>query len=399
MVENGGQTPISAFIRAGAGGSSGTVTEPYAVQAKFPTPFIHLYYAQGATLAEAFYQSVAGPYQLLIIGDPVCRPWARIPTVSVSGIAPEEVVKGVVSLRPAVKPDDPPAARFELFVDGRRQAACPRGGELKLDTAKLSLGYHELRVIAVCADSLETQGQRVLPVYCNEVPRFSVALPQGSKAQWGQRCEISAEMAGVDRIELRCGGELVGTVAGSKGSAALDTQRLGMGMVLIHPVGFRSTGNIGVSVVSAKPFELTIEPPDVLKGKAVEAKTLAKGLLFRAADRTLTLDAGALPQALAKAAPKPNQPFTLEGYFDAPTQDLYQFQLRFSGKASFEVDSVALHRPATQGWSFIPVHLARGSHHLKAAFEPVGNTADLDLRFGNQGAQTVKAEQFKCPPR
>jgi len=128
MVEGGGQTPISAFIRAGAGGSSGTVTEPYAVQAKLPTPFIHVYYAQGATLAEAFCQSLAGPYQLLIIGDPLCRPWARIPTVSVSGIAPEGVVKGTVPLKATAKPNDPPAARFELFVDGRRQAACPRGG-------------------------------------------------------------------------------------------------------------------------------------------------------------------------------------------------------------------------------------------------------------------------------
>ena len=82
---------------------SGTVTEPYAVQAKFPTPFLHVYYAQGATLAEAFYQSVAGPYQLLIIGDPLCRPWARPPAVSVSGLAAEQVVpRGdcVLRLRP-----------------------------------------------------------------------------------------------------------------------------------------------------------------------------------------------------------------------------------------------------------------------------------------------------------
>jgi hypothetical protein len=32
-----GQTPLSEFLRAGAAGSSGTVIEPYAIQAKFPT--------------------------------------------------------------------------------------------------------------------------------------------------------------------------------------------------------------------------------------------------------------------------------------------------------------------------------------------------------------------------
>ena len=31
---------------------------PYAIQAKFPTPFIHVYYASGHTAVEAFYQSV-----------------------------------------------------------------------------------------------------------------------------------------------------------------------------------------------------------------------------------------------------------------------------------------------------------------------------------------------------
>ena len=57
------------FLRHGAAGSSGTVTEPYAIQAKFPTPFIQTVYAHGYTLGEAFYQSVSGPYQLLIVGD------------------------------------------------------------------------------------------------------------------------------------------------------------------------------------------------------------------------------------------------------------------------------------------------------------------------------------------
>ncbi len=40
MGERDGQTPCTAFIRAGAAGSSGAVTEPYALQAKFPSPFI-----------------------------------------------------------------------------------------------------------------------------------------------------------------------------------------------------------------------------------------------------------------------------------------------------------------------------------------------------------------------
>ena len=76
MRANSGQTPFTELIRHGAAGSSGTVAEPYAIAAKFPTAFIHVHYARGSTLAESFYQSVNGPYQLLIVGDPLCRPWA-----------------------------------------------------------------------------------------------------------------------------------------------------------------------------------------------------------------------------------------------------------------------------------------------------------------------------------
>ncbi|MDA1085488.1 MAG: TIGR03790 family protein [Verrucomicrobia bacterium] len=73
------QTPLTEFLRHGAAGASGTVMEPLAIQAKFPDPFIHVHYVRGASLAEAFYQSVAAPYQLLIVGDPLCRPWGKAP--------------------------------------------------------------------------------------------------------------------------------------------------------------------------------------------------------------------------------------------------------------------------------------------------------------------------------
>jgi hypothetical protein len=346
----------------------------------------------------------------------------------------------VLSLRPQARPADPPVARFELFVDGRRQATSPRAGgsagaspsqgngsagaspshseELKLDTAKLSAGYHELRVVAVLGDSLETQGQCILPFYCREVPRFSVSLPQRPapssppptpktdnpkpitvlpSVPYGQPCHIRAEMGGMEQIDFHCGGSLVGTIAGGNGTVALDTRRLGIGTVLIQPVGFRPAGDGGPSPVYARPFTLTVAPPDILKGTPVDGKSLAKGLLLRTVDRTAILDKDTLPQALAKASLKQGQPFTLEGYFGVPAQDLYQFQLRFNGKASIEVDGVPHHRPADQVWTFIPVHLAPGTHHLKAALEPAGTPANFDLRLGNQGAQTIRPERFRCP--
>ncbi|MEO1496905.1 MAG: TIGR03790 family protein [Planctomycetota bacterium] len=79
------QTPLTDLIRSGAAGASGTVWEPYALQWKFPLPSIQVHYRRGCSLAEAFYQSVGSPYQLLIVGDPLCQPWARRPGLSVAG--------------------------------------------------------------------------------------------------------------------------------------------------------------------------------------------------------------------------------------------------------------------------------------------------------------------------
>jgi hypothetical protein len=61
FTPSAGQTPLSDFLRAGAAGSSGTVVEPYSIQAKFPHPSIHVHYCRGASLVEAFYQSVSAP--------------------------------------------------------------------------------------------------------------------------------------------------------------------------------------------------------------------------------------------------------------------------------------------------------------------------------------------------
>ena len=82
------QTPLTRLIACGAAGSSGTVAEPLAIEEKFPSPFIHVHYARGCTLAEAFYQSVATPYQLLIVGDPLCAPWREQPDVVIEGPPP-----------------------------------------------------------------------------------------------------------------------------------------------------------------------------------------------------------------------------------------------------------------------------------------------------------------------
>ncbi len=75
--DNAGQTKLTRWIAAGAAGSAGTITEPYAIWVKFPHAAVFERYTLGNTLLEAITQSVGSPFQSLAVGDPLCRPWAE----------------------------------------------------------------------------------------------------------------------------------------------------------------------------------------------------------------------------------------------------------------------------------------------------------------------------------
>jgi len=119
-----GQTLVSHYLKNGAAGASGTVVEPTANPRKFPNASLHVHYARGCNLAESFYQSVQGPYQLLIVGDPLCQPWAKPVTISLKENL-QRVVSGKVKLLPQVS-----SARADITGDNATEMV---GYELYLD--------------------------------------------------------------------------------------------------------------------------------------------------------------------------------------------------------------------------------------------------------------------------
>jgi tetratricopeptide (TPR) repeat protein len=174
ILTGAGQQVLSEFLRNGAAGASGTVTEPYAIQNKFPNAYMHVHYARGASLAEAFYQSVAGPYQLLIVGDPLCRPWARIPKVRVEGLTAGDVLKAPVVVTGKVEvPEGTTIVALEFFVDGVRWAKTGAADGVELAPARLGRGEHELRVVAV-TDQLETRGGAAVSFWVGKRPKPTV---------------------------------------------------------------------------------------------------------------------------------------------------------------------------------------------------------------------------------
>ncbi len=184
LDEMGKQTPISEFVRWGAAGTTGTVVEPYAIAAKFPDPIMHLHYARGLTLVESIYASVRNPYQLLALGDPLCRPWANQLPIDLAGTESDAEVEQRWEIRPTVSRLNRLAKpRFQLYVDGRRLGSCQLQQAFVLNTAGFPGGYHEAVVTLEDETDARIGGRRRLPFWvkgCASVPFGRIGRESGS---------------------------------------------------------------------------------------------------------------------------------------------------------------------------------------------------------------------------
>jgi uncharacterized protein (TIGR03790 family) len=77
VLYGGDQMSALAWLKQGATGSYGSVSEPCNHPEKFPSPAVFFnHYLRGETLLEAYWKSVAMPGQGLFIGEPLARPYA-----------------------------------------------------------------------------------------------------------------------------------------------------------------------------------------------------------------------------------------------------------------------------------------------------------------------------------
>lgn len=138
-------TKITEWIRGGATASAGPVTEPFANWAKFPAAYFFVYYREGCTLIESFYQSVRCPLQTLPIGDPLARPWGRHNPL-VLNLTEGQVVAGIVALQAEVHGDETHSFnQTEWLIDGLPFATERR---VSWHTKTWRNGPHQVRAIA-----------------------------------------------------------------------------------------------------------------------------------------------------------------------------------------------------------------------------------------------------------
>lgn len=398
LYDTGNQTPMTEFLRAGAAGTSGTTIEPGAIPQKFPSPFIHVHYARGGTLAEAFYQSVHGPYQLLIIGDALCQPWATGPTVTIEGVAAGQMVSGTISLKPGTTNQGPVATReFQILVDGRRVGICQPGESFELDTTTLTNGYHEVAAVAIANSSVEQQSRASLPIAVKNSDALVTLTAEQSQVAYGQPLKLTVATVGTAATQVTIFQASRAIARAEGNTAAVDSRVLGFGEVRLQAI---ATDSAGKALASSPPLEVTVGTTTALPAIVVpRGRQLLPGLeLTLASGRRVAVKDTSAYDWLEKSGVGANEKYKLSGYFEAPKKDIYQFILNYMGELTLSVDGRVIYRGSgpdgNNPWHYVPVTLAPGSHLLEIS----GATKSyrrLQLRFGGPGAWLVGERQFR----
>ena len=224
------QTKLSEFIRYGAAGSCGTVCEPLAIPNKFPDPRVHVHYVRGCSLAESFYQAVHGPFQLLIVGDALCQPFATFPKITASGLSLDEPVSGTVDMKLDFSSSPVNVAAIEVYLDGMFFSRMEPTQKFRFDSKTMPDGFHELRFVAIANHAIETTGRAIVPFLVdNENKRIKLTVPERVVERESIAIEAKANFG--DRIEIRHNRRVIAKAQGQELKVELPAMEVGRGPV------------------------------------------------------------------------------------------------------------------------------------------------------------------------
>ena len=254
------QTKATEFLRFGAAASSGAVTEPYSIQNKFPHPMIHVHYVDGLTAAEAFYSSVTCPYQLLIVGDPLCQPYCKPPrfaaTASSAFVLDKQPLRVSLDVDTSEQSTEPELLQW--IMDGVLRRQTPFDSQLQILFNPSEAGAHEVRLVALAGKPLENRFEKSFWVSCGEANE-QLVLKGPAKWRFTERKSLSLAVENnesTSEVRILHDAEVVGTIAPGSSTLELSTYQLGLGPVRLQAM---RTGADGREIQSL-PLEVLIEP-------------------------------------------------------------------------------------------------------------------------------------------
>ncbi|MDF7808082.1 hypothetical protein P4E94_11580 [Pontiellaceae bacterium B12219] len=249
------QSKTTDWIKAGATGSAGSVVEPYSNPDKFPSARFFVHYAAGCTMLESFYQSIACPLQVLLIGDPLAKPYALPFSVKVLGA--ETLKNDFTYLANAESKIPNISFQYAFLLDGKQIQAMSDDNSVYLRLKNISDGYHEIRAIASVKHMVEFSASADKPIMVNKRGRSITIQPEIKRlGKYEHGVKITVGGTELPKKMKLVSGEVVldEKVYDPETELVLDEQLLGEGPSAIQAVGIYEDG----MEVASEPLSLGI---------------------------------------------------------------------------------------------------------------------------------------------
>lgn len=210
------------------------------------------------------------PFQLLIVGDALCQPFANKPTFQVDGIKAQETVSGDVEVSLDFTESPVAVGDVEVYLDGKLINRVRQLKNVKFDSTHLPDGYHELRIVAIADNLLETTSGKIFPILVsNKDQRVNVSLDSKSYKE-SDTVTVQVESNFGERIVLKQNFRELGSAEGQKAKFKLSAAELGRGPVRLTAFAM-DENDVAVSSV---PYAIQIIGP--LSDIAVKPKPKPK---------------------------------------------------------------------------------------------------------------------------
>lgn len=230
------QTKMSRWIAKGATLTSGAVQEPCNYPSKFPSARLFLHATRGLTLGEAYLRSAgAVPFQIMLMGDPLARPWGTAPEVTIPDL-PAGHIGRMLTFTPQVSTTRPGAAidHVEVYIEGVHRGSYAPGQTVTLNTTHFGSGFRELRVVAIDDSEQQIPGEWIgLVELANNNASASLSVDSLS-GTLTDTFEFSLDAPGsIRELRLLHHGRVVASAASSPATITLHGHILGAGPATI----------------------------------------------------------------------------------------------------------------------------------------------------------------------
>ena len=138
-------------------------------------------------------------------------------------------------------------------------------------------------------------------------------------------------------------GRLLGKLSQSEGQIEVNPKLFGTGHVSLRAIGLSRKG--ATDFVHSRPVELDVHSTRPLPAlKQPEFAKLQNGLLLKlASGRSVPVEESFSADWLDEAGVKPGGNFELDGYFQVPRTEIYQFQVWHTGQLKLAIDGQTIY--------------------------------------------------------